>query len=251
MIPENILALQRQDATLRSQSLELIDADTAMSDHLAAVEAAMKAIFDHVVDRPEYDGDELTLKGLGIRLFNDLAAGLGEGLAGYYQRAFDAVRDMLELQFLFDDFSEDRAKVTRWATAGRRDREKEFGPFHVRLRLDARYGHNQEKRREHYQRLSSHASHPSPEGFRMVAPNGLGVLGGFVHERTLRALLEEMARHGLGATVNFTCLLPARSKEEELAKAQFVSRAGKWLETYMSDAVAEVLPTEKEEQAAR
>lgn len=83
MIPENILALQRQDATLRSQSLELIDADSAMSDHLSAVEAAMKAIFDHVVDRPEHDGDELTLKGLGIRLFNDLAAGLGEGLAGW------------------------------------------------------------------------------------------------------------------------------------------------------------------------
>lgn len=241
MIPENIIALQRQDAILREQSLQLIDADRAMLDHLNAIEASMKAIFDHVVDRPEHEPDDLTVKALGIRLYNNLATALSDGLAGYYQRAFDAVRDMLELQFLFDDFSTDIGKIGRWAAADRREREREFGPMHVRRRLDERYGHTEERRREHYQRLSSLASHPSPDGFRLIAPDGLGNLGGFVHGRTLRALLEEMAQHGLGTTVNFTSLLPARTEQEEAAKALFVERATVWLETYIPGAVAMVV----------
>ena len=232
MIADNILKLVEQDASLRVKSLELIDADDDMTDHLGAVETALQAIADHVLEGPERTGDQLTVQALGIRLYNDLAAGLGEGLAGYYQRAFDAIRDVLELQFLFDDFADDATKIGRWAMATRRDREWEFGPLQVRQRLDIRYGHTEQKRREHYQRLTGFASHPSPEGFRLIAPKGLGILGGFVHPKTLRALLEDMARHGLATTVNFTTLLPARTPEEQVAKAHFVERSRRWLEAH-------------------
>ena len=59
-------------------------------------------------------------------------------------------------------------------------------------------------------------------------------------QRTLRALLENIAQHGVDTTVNFTSLLPARGRVEKLAKEQFVDRAGKWIETYMPGVVTDV-----------
>lgn len=247
MIPENIIELGRREAELRVESLAAITGDPMMSDHLEAVEAAMSAVMDHVRERPERGGHELIVKRLGIRLFNDLASGLSQGFAGYYQQAWDAVRDVVELQFLFDDFSGDADKVMRWATMPKAKREKEFRPAEVRSRLDKRYQHTGDKRRAAYQMLSTMASHPSPDGFILTMPkNNLSETGPFYEERFLRALLGDMAQHGLAATVNFTSLLPAATGAERQAKHIFAQRGGKWLETYMGGAVAEVFADDAE-----
>ena len=230
MIPENIIGLGRREAELRAESLAAISADKMMSDHLEAVEASMTAIMDHVRERPERNEHELIVKHLGIRLFNDLGSSLSQGFAGYYQQAWDAVRDVVELQFLFDDFTDDAEKVMRWATSTKADREKEFRPAEVRKRLNARYRHEGEKRRTAYQLLSTMASHPSPDGFILITPrNGLSETGPFYEERYLRALLGDMAQHGLAATVNFTALLAANTAAERHAKHIFVQRGSKWL----------------------
>ncbi|UTP38174.1 hypothetical protein M9M90_13200 [Phenylobacterium sp. LH3H17] len=247
IIPENIISLGRREAELRSASLAAISGDKMMSDHLDAVEAAMSAIMDHVRDRPERGEHELIVKRLGIRLFNGLASGLSQGFAGYYQQAWDAVRDVVELQFLFDDFSGDAEKVMRWATMPKAKREKEFRPGEVRKRLNERYSHEGEKRRAAYQMLSTMASHPSPDGFLLTMPkNDLSETGPFYEERFLRALLGDMAQHGLAAAVNFTSLLPAATPWEQHAKRVFMQRGGKWLETYMGAAVAKVFADEAE-----
>jgi hypothetical protein len=241
MIPENILSLGVREAQLRAQSLDHIERTPELLDHLAVVEAAMTALMDHVHERPVRHPDELPLKGLGIRLFNDLGAGLGDVLSGYYQQAVATVRDALEIQLLLDDFSDDTTKLHRWATASKRDREKEFGPRAVRERLDARYGHTEQRRRAVYQRFSTLAAHPSPEGFRMLAPDGLAIIGPFFEPGRLKAVLEEMAQHGLAATVNFTTLLPAETAEERHAKKVFVERGAAWLEKYMGREVAQAV----------
>ena len=238
MIPQNIIELGNREAELRAQALEAISTDKMMSDHLEVVEISMTAIMDHVRERPERGEHELVIKRLGIRLFNDLASGLSQCFAGYYQQAWDAARDVVELQFLFDDFSDDLEKVMRWATMTKAAREKEFRPAEVRKRLDARYKHAGDRRRTAYQMLSTMASHPSPDGFVLTMPkDGLSETGPFYEGRFLRALLGDMAQHGLAATVNFTTLLPAETADEQRAKDTFTQRAGKWLETYMGDAV--------------
>lgn len=247
MIPENIILLGRFEADLRAQSLEAIAADKMMSDHLDAIEAAMTAINDHVRDRPERGPHELVVMRLGIRLLNDLGSGLSQGFAGYYQQAFDAIRDVVELQFLFDDFDGDAEKILRWASATKSDREKEFKPVAVRERLDRRYRHTEQKRRGIYQLLSGIASHASPEGFALTTPkDGMTIIGPFFEDRFLRALLGEMAKHSLAATVNFTTLLPAATARERYAKHVFAQRGGKWMETYMNEAVAKVFAGDAE-----
>jgi len=247
MIPENIIGLGRREAELRAESLAAISADKMMSDHLDVIEASMTAIMDHVRDRPERGTHELIVQRLGIRLFNDLASGLSQGFAGYYQQAWDAVRDVVELQFLFDDFTGDAEKVMRWATMSRTDREKEFRPVQVRKRLDDRYEHTGEKRRAAYQMLSTMASHASPEGFTLTMPkDNMSETGPFFEERFLRAFLGDIAQHGLSATVNFTTLLRASTDDERNAKHVFAQRGGKWLETYMGEAVAEVFAAQAE-----
>lgn len=238
MIPHNIIGLGQREAELRAESLAAVSANKVMCDHIEAIEVSMTAIMDHVKERPERSEHELVLKRLGIRLFNDLGSGLSQGLAGYYQQAWDAVRDVVELQFLFDDFSGDAEKVMRWATAQKSVREKEFRPAEVRKRLNERYKHAGEKRRAAYQALSTMASHASPDGFVLTMPkNNLSEIGPFYEERFLRALLDDMAQHGLAATVNFTILLPAETDVERHAKHIFAQRAGRWLETYMSSEV--------------
>lgn len=247
MIPENIIRLGRREGELRDQSLAAIAADKVASDHLDAVEAAMTAIMDHVRERPERAEHELIVKRLGIRLFNDLGSALSQGFAGYCQQAWDAVRDVVELQFLFDDFTADAARIMRWATLSKVDREKEFRPGQVRKRLNERHKHTGEKRRAAYQLLSTMASHPSPDGFVLITPkDGLSETGPFYEERFLRALLGDLAQHGLATTVNFTSLLPATTAAERHAKHTFAQRGGKWLETYMSGAVAEVFTDDAE-----
>lgn len=241
-IPENIVVLGHRESELREQSLGAIDDNERMSDHLDAIEATMSALMEHVRDRPERSQAELVVKRLGIRLFNNLASGLSQGLKGYYQQAFDAVRDVVELQFLFDDFGSDPEKPLRWALASKVDREREFRPAEVRKRLDARYQHVGDARRKAYQALSTMASHPSPDGFALITPHdSLSVTGPFFEARFLDALLGEMAQHGLGAGVNFTSLLPAETEAEMAAKIVYAQRAGRWVERHMSKEVAEVM----------
>jgi hypothetical protein len=237
MIPPNIIALGEHEAQLRAQSLDIIAADEALLDHLHMIEGAMAAAYAHVISRPDRTPDELTIQKLGIRLFNDLASALSQGLAGYYQQAFDTLRDLVELQFLFDDFSGDRSRIARWAGIGRRDREREFSPRAVRERLDKRYAHVGQKRRAVYQRFCTLASHASPEGFRLTAPNGDAIIGPFIEPRFVRGLIEETAVVGLQAAINFTSLLPAHTDEERQAKQAFLHRGGPWLEKYMPDEV--------------
>jgi hypothetical protein len=248
MIPPNIIAIGEHEAQLRAQSLEIITADEALLDHLHVIEAAMTAAYDHVINRLDRTPDELTIQKLGIRLFNDLASALSQGLAGYYQQAFDTLRDLVELQFLFDDFSGDRSRIGRWAGMERREREREFSPRAVRERLDERYSHVGQKRRAVYQRFCTLASHPSPEGFRLTAPNGDALIGPFIEPRYVKGLMEEAAVVGLQATINFTSLLPAHTDEDRQAKQAFLHRGGPWLEKYLP---AEVEAAFAREEARR
>jgi hypothetical protein len=62
----------------------------------------MNAIYAFTHDHVHGSENELTLQYLGIRLFNAAGASVKLALSGYYQKAFDQVRDVIETYFLVD-----------------------------------------------------------------------------------------------------------------------------------------------------
>ena len=111
---DNLVGLHRFEEDLRAKSLAAIEADTALSDHWNFVAEAMNAIYAFTHDHVHGSEDELTLKYLGIRMFNAGGASIKLALSGYYQKAFHQVRDVLETSFLVDYLSTYPEKIDKW-----------------------------------------------------------------------------------------------------------------------------------------
>ena len=101
----------------------------------------MNAIWAFTHDHLHGSENELTLQYLGIRLFNAAGASIKLALSGYYQRAFDQVRDVIETYFLVDYLSTYPEKIDEWKLADKKKRISHFGPGIIRNALDKRDGH--------------------------------------------------------------------------------------------------------------
>ena len=99
---ENLHSLHRHEEELRAKSLKVIEARADLREHLTLISNSMNVIYAFSHDHEHQSDSELTLQMLGIRLFNAAGASLKLGLSGYYQKAFDQVRDTLETSFLVD-----------------------------------------------------------------------------------------------------------------------------------------------------
>jgi hypothetical protein len=231
---ETISQCMEREHGLERQSLTLALGDAKMMAHLDGVDACLASLLHHVNERIEQNPSELVVQRLGIRIFADIASALRLALAGYYQPAWSAIRDIMEVELLLDDFDGDPGKPERWANLERQAREKEYRPVKVRERLNARYAAKEDKRRKQYGLYSNLASHVSPEGFTLTAPIlNMSILGPFFHEPFLRELLHDLARHSLAATINMSILLPAISAADDEAKRVFQMAAGEWAELFV------------------
>lgn len=193
-LPENFHSLHRGEELLRQQSLDAIGAAEDLEQHARALEAAMNVIDHFARQYATEDPDAFAIQQLGIRVFNGTASALKLLLSGYYQTSALQVRDMLETAFLLDHFTMDTNLVFAWRTATDGDRWRQFKPYTVRKALNERDGFKEDKRGEHYKRLSTLAGHASPKGFAMLRPSAsnLANIGPFFDVRSLRAVLEEM-----------------------------------------------------------
>ena len=99
---DNLNSLHTHEEELHAKSLAIIKADAKLSDHWTVVSEAMNVIYAFSHDHLHQSDNELTLQYLGIRLFNAAGASIRLALSGYYQKAFDQVRDILETYFLVD-----------------------------------------------------------------------------------------------------------------------------------------------------
>ncbi|WP_143665530.1 hypothetical protein [Streptomyces sp. st115] len=72
---------------------------------------------------------------LGLRAIGDIETALEATLSGYAAVAFDAMRDMLEIDFQLRDFAVDPQRIETWLSADEKTLKKEFQPVHVRVRL--------------------------------------------------------------------------------------------------------------------
>ena len=144
---DNLTLLHKGEEELRAHSLAIIKADPELSDHWDLVAEAMNVIYAFTHDHQHGSENELTLQYLGIRLFNAGGASIKLALSGYYQKAFDQVRDLIETYFLVDYLSIYPEKITEWRLADKKTRIKNFGPGIIRAALDARSGHTSGERK--------------------------------------------------------------------------------------------------------
>jgi hypothetical protein len=106
---DNLTSLYNHEEQLRASSLATITADAALSDHWNLVAEAMNAFWAFTHDHVHGSEDELALQLLGIRLFNAAGASIKLALSGYYQKAFDQVRDVIEIAYGLDRRAGNRA----------------------------------------------------------------------------------------------------------------------------------------------
>lgn len=109
-IPENMDLLYQGEIYIRGQSIAAIEADPLLLDHVVLIEATMNHI-DFFAKRDAFDLDQETIRLLGARVFNDLAAGYGQLTRGYYQIAAATLRDIMEIVYLWGYFDREPAKI--------------------------------------------------------------------------------------------------------------------------------------------
>lgn len=199
---ENFRETHAHEEQLRADSMALIERTHDLAKRLALIENALVLLFVYTHDHEAENDDELTVKMLGIRLFNTATSAIKLGLSGYYQQAFSLTRDIVETGFLVDFFRTAPQQIAIWKASSDADRRKKFSPVKIRIALDERDGNKEKKREKAYATLSEYASHATYRGFHVTMKEGMGQVGPFVDEVILRAWLEEMVlRLGPSATL--------------------------------------------------
>jgi hypothetical protein len=192
---DNLASLHQHEEGVRARSLAAIEADAALSDHWSLVAEAMNAIYVFTHDHPHESENELTLQYLGIRLFNAAGASVKLALSGYYQKAFDQLRDVIETSFLVDYLSTHPEKIGEWWRADKKKRLSHFGPALIRNELDKRDGYTSGEQKRIYDLISELASHASYLGISLTTtgPDNMAQVGPFFDDKKLAPWLGEMA----------------------------------------------------------
>ncbi|ASW46210.1 MULTISPECIES: hypothetical protein [Xanthomonas] len=239
-IPQNLLMLHAGEEELFGRTTQLVSACPDLADHLDITERAMD-VMDMLRQHYHGDDDQRAISHLAMRAFNHLASAWKLTSTGYYQAAGLLLRDLVETTYLVSAFHEDRSLVSRWRTADRRTRLREFSPFAVRKILEDAAGLGKSRREQIYNKFSSLAGHPTPDGFAMLRPNGMDAqIGPFSDVTALRALLEEMGMLAIQAGFTFGIYLEHGSTPPTDIAHRFVTGAmdysGKYLGKHYSDA---------------
>ncbi|WP_406132296.1 hypothetical protein [Streptomyces sp. NBC_00989] len=127
--PIAALALATADAR-RRQNLERLSGDirfTGINELLARLSTVGKTF----AETPELSKLTFVVK----RTHADFMTALEAALSGYFSVASDAMRDVLEIQYLLMDFAINPGHADDWLTIDDKDRWKRFAPAPVRKRL--------------------------------------------------------------------------------------------------------------------
>jgi hypothetical protein len=231
---DNLTSLHKHEEELRLRSLAAIEADPARSDHWRLVAEAMNAIYAFTHDHVHGSDNELTLQYLGIRLFNAAGASVKLALSGYYQKAFDQMRDVIETCFLVDYLSTYPEKIDEWKRADKKKRISTFGPGIIRNALDKRDGYTSGERKKIYDTISEVASHASYTGISLTTsgPANMANVGPFFDEKKLDVWLQEMAMRLSHAAV----VLVSNPEGHDVAllktRAHYLGVAREWWSNY-------------------
>jgi hypothetical protein len=232
---DNLHSLHRHEEELRAQSLEAINARADLRDHFKLIGEAMNVIYAFSHDHTHETDDELTLQLLGIRLFNAAGAAVKLALSGYYQKAFDGVRDILETGFLADFLKTYPDRIAEWKSADKKARIVHFGPGIIRNALDKRDGYSSGERKRVYDLLSEHASHVSYPGFSLVMnAQNLGEVGPFFDDKKLAICVTELATRLSHAAVILVSNHEGEDIKLLITRAHYLDAVNAWCAKYLS-----------------
>jgi hypothetical protein len=231
---DNLISLHKHEEELRARSLAFIEADAALSDHWNLVAEAMNAIYAFTHDHEHGSDNELTLQYLGIRLFNATGASVKLALSGYYQKAFDHLRDVIETSFLVDYLSTYPEKIEEWKRADKKKPISHFGPAFIRNALDKRSGHTSGERKRIYDLISELASHASYSGISLTTTGAANMaqVGPFFDEKKLATWLQEMAMRLSHAAVVLVSNPEGSDVKLLITRAHHLEVVNKWWSKY-------------------
>jgi hypothetical protein len=231
---DNLTSLHKHEEELRARSVTAIVADAALSDHWNLVSEAMNAIYAFTHDHIHGSENEQTLQYLGIRLFNAAGASIKLALSGYYQKAFDQVRDVIETYFLVDYLSTYPDKIDEWKRADKRKRISQFGPGFIRNALDKRDGYTSGARKKIYDLISELASHASYSGISLTTtgPANMAQVGPFFDEKKLSTWLGELAMRLSHAAVVLLSNPEGGDTKLLMTRKHYLDVVNKWWSKY-------------------
>jgi hypothetical protein len=235
--PKDALPLYFVDeAAIVAQNDAAVLADIVLQKHVQMINRSLDFIDRALRSHVHRSDDELMVHRLAIRCLNSGAAALRLARCGYYNQGLSLVRDIMETMLLLDLFARERALVTQWRTASAAEREKNFGPVKVRLRLeelDTKNGNEPFRRNLTYKRLSTYGAHASPEGFALISPNMMTQIGPFPDAARMKALVEEIVQHLTFAALIFGGHLPKNIVGGMHMKLEFYDQVGRWQKELM------------------
>jgi hypothetical protein len=231
---DNLTSLHEHEEALRKQSLNEILSNSDLTAHWNMVAEAMNAIFAFSHDHPHGSDDELTLQYLGIRLFNAGGASIKLALSGYYQKAFDQLRDIIETYFLVDYLSTYPKKIAEWKTADRKKRMAQFGAGAIRNALDKRDGYTSGARKHIYDLISEAASHATFNGISLTTtgPQNMAQVGPFFDKQKLSIWLLEMAMRLSHAAMMVSSNPEGDEKKLLATRIHYLAAVNDWWATY-------------------
>lgn len=233
MIPEKLMRLHAGEETLRAKATELILSDVRLALHVEITEHTMD-LGDRLRQLDSSDENLKVIQVLGMRMFNAFGAALKLALSGYAQNSALIMRDIMETAFLIDLFRGDRILIEQWRSADRKARMKDFSPVRVREALDKRDGFTFKKRAEAYELFSELAGHPTMKSAWMMRPHkdGDAVIGPFMEQTTLEAVLSEMGKLAVQAGELLDAFFPADWPQGMEARLAFARTKRQWISTF-------------------
>ncbi|TKJ40156.1 hypothetical protein CEE36_09860 [candidate division TA06 bacterium B3_TA06] len=103
-------------------------------EHIQLIHDSINIVNLIAVERLHKDDDELLIRGIGARLFNDYSTAWSLLFSGFYQVSLMVQRDIFECGLLLTKFALDRPSIQRWKDVDPENREQkeEFQPREIR-----------------------------------------------------------------------------------------------------------------------
>ena len=233
-IQRTILGLMHnKEYEIGYKNLVVINSDSNCIAHLNLLQESTTLLYKIIMTCKHKNADELSLLGIGIRLFNDIVSSFKLMIAGYYQISFSIQRDLLETGFLLDYLRIDKSLISEWRTCSREMRITRFSPKNVRDKLDKRDGFKTKKREKTYQLFCEYASHPTHGGSRLFTKDGLAETGPFYDEKKLKNALLELTKQTDHAVAHFICHFEFESNNLSQLVLSYVEKSKQWMAKYM------------------
>ena len=240
--PENILKRLNQEKSVRNETLVEVATDQECQDHLWLIGESLHWIEELGLNRIPRDENEIVVKGVIFRTYNDALTALILMLSGFQQVSFMPQRDMLECSLLLYKFYVDPSSIQRWKENSNR---REFWPSDIRKFLDAHEKELKIKKgkmiglKTVYSALSGHGIHPTYQGIaRMLTkecdPSHNLCWGPFFDLEKLRIFLHLFASFSVFTSNAIVYTFGSENLSSTLRKknTKFLDDALLWLKKY-------------------